>query len=69
MNTWLQMNGEARSNMAAPDSEEADTSCSDLTVLGCVQGEADLPEMSNIGPSAWLPPGSLATFAPPCVPW
>lgn len=43
--------------MEAPDSEEADTLCSDLTVLGCVQGEADLPEMSNIGPSACLPLG------------
>lgn len=43
--------------MEPPDSEEPDTSLSDLTVLGCIQGEADLPEISNIGPSACLPLG------------
>lgn len=52
---WLQMNGEVRSNMKPPGSEEADPSLSDLTVLGCVQGKADLSEVSNIGPSACLP--------------
>lgn len=51
------MDGEVRSNMEPPDSEEADTSLSDLTVLGCVQGEADIPEIPNIGPSACLPLG------------
>lgn len=46
----------------------ADTSCSDLTVLGRVQGEADLPEVSETGPSARpppRPPGPSATSAPP----
>ena len=47
--------------MEPPGSEEADASLSDLTVLGCVQGEAELSEVSNIGPSA-CPPGSPATL-------
>lgn len=49
---WLQLNGEVRSDMEPPGSEEADASLSDLTVLGCVQGEAELP----------APPGSPATL-------
>ena len=41
--------------MEAPGSEEAHASLCDPAVLGCVQGEAELSEMSNIGPSAGLP--------------
>lgn len=49
------MNGDVRSNMEPPGSEEADASLSDLAVLGCVQGEVELFEWSNIGPSVCLP--------------
>lgn len=52
---WLQMNGEVRSDVEPPGSEEADAPLSDLAVLGSVQGEVELSEMSNIGPSACLP--------------
>lgn len=55
MNKWLQMNEEVRSDVEPPGSEEADAPLSDLAVLGCVQGEMELSEMSNIGPSACLP--------------
>ncbi len=41
--------------MVPSGTEEADASLSDLTVLGCIQGEADLSEVSIIGPSACLP--------------
>lgn len=67
VNMWLQLNGEVRSDMEPPGSEEADASLSDLTVLGCVQGEAELSEVSNIGPSA-CPPWVPCYLAPPRVP-
>lgn len=49
------MNGELRSNTEPPGSEEADASLPDLAVLGSVQREEKLSELSNIGPSACLP--------------
>ena len=45
--------------MEPPGSEGADASLSDLTALGCVQGGAELSEVSNIGPSACAPVGPL----------
>lgn len=45
--------------MEPPGSEEADASLSDLAVLGCIQGEVELSELSNIGPSVCLPLGPL----------
>lgn len=49
------MNGEVGSDMEPPGSGEADAPLSDLAVLGSVQGEVELSELSNIGPSACLP--------------
>lgn len=52
------MNKAVRWNMEPSDCEDADAPLPDLTVSGCIQGEAHLSEMANIGPSARLPLGT-----------
>lgn len=54
--------------MEPSDCDGADAPLPDLTVSGCIQGEAHLSEMANIGPSARLPLGTRLPLPHSVVP-